>query len=60
MSQKKTETESRNLKNEVNNACSENGIKNNGVEDGIKALIEFYENKRILLKNSMKNIESQV
>lgn len=39
----KTETESRNLENEVNNACSENGIKNNGVEDGIKALIEFYE-----------------
>ena len=39
----KTETGSRNLKNEVNKACSENGIKNNGVEDGIKALIEFYE-----------------
>ena len=42
----KTETESRNLENEVNNACSENGIKNNGVEDGIKALIEFYEKQK--------------
>ena len=42
----KTETESRNLENEVNNACAENGIKNNGVEDGIKALIEFYEKQK--------------
>lgn len=27
-------------------ACAENGIKNNGVEDGIKALIEFYEKQK--------------
>ena len=57
----KTDTESRNLKNEVNNACAENGIKNNGVEDGIKALIEFYEKqkdtteKRIYLHNKIKH-----
>ena len=57
----KTETESRNLKNEVNNACSENGIKNNGVEDGIKALIEFYEKQKdITEKQYEKYRESSI
>ena len=57
----KTETESRNLKNEVNNACAENGIKNNGVEDGIKALIEFYEKQKdITEKQYEKYRESSI
>lgn len=43
---RKNQIKNGDVKVEVDKACSENGIINDGVDDGIKKLIEFYEEQK--------------
>lgn len=56
---RKNQIKNGDVKNEVDKACQENGIINYDVDDGIKKLIEFYEEQKNIAENKYEQYKEK-